>query len=89
MHLCPAGPPSESTLRFERSEVDAVHDVSRVEAERAAMEGGTGNLGGFALPVEVDPTILLTSEGVINPIRALATVRTSRPASGPASQATA
>lgn len=68
--------PTNGHLRFEPKEVAAMRAVARVEAERAALEGGTGNLGGFALPIEVDPTVLLSSSGEINPIRDLATVRT-------------
>jgi HK97 family phage major capsid protein len=68
--------PTNGHLRLEPAEVEAMRAVSRVEVERAAMEGGTGNLGGFALPVEVDPTVLLSSSGAINPLRDLATVRT-------------
>ena len=35
----------------------------------------TGSAGGFAVPFELDPTILNTSNGVVNPIRAISRVR--------------
>ncbi len=36
----------------------------------------TGNAGGFAVPFELDPTVLFTSSGVVNPIRQIANVET-------------
>lgn len=42
------------------------------QAERAMSL--TGSAGGFAVPFELDPTILNTSNGVINPIRAISRV---------------
>jgi HK97 family phage major capsid protein len=46
--------------------------VSAVESERALSL--TGSAGGFAVPFELDPTILLTSDGAVNPIREIARV---------------
>ncbi len=43
------------------------------EMERAASL--TTTAGGFAVPVELDTTLILTSSGVINPVRSLARVR--------------
>lgn len=42
-------------------------------AERAMSL--TGSAGGFAVPFELDPTILNTSNGVVNPIRSISRVR--------------
>lgn len=43
---------------------------------RAAQSlGGDGN-GGYAVPFQLDPTVMLTSAGVVNPIRELARVET-------------
>ncbi|MGW0682871.1 phage major capsid protein [Streptomyces sp. NPDC002754] len=43
---------------------------------RAAQAlGGDGN-GGYAVPFQLDPTVMLTSAGVVNPIRELARVET-------------
>lgn len=43
--------------------------------ERTVMSTTAGN-GGYAVPAVVDPTVTLTSDGVINPVRALARVIT-------------
>lgn len=36
----------------------------------------TGNAGGFAVPFQLDPTIIPTSNGVVNPLRAISRVET-------------
>jgi HK97 family phage major capsid protein len=41
------------------------------------MSEGVTTAGGFGVPVDLDPTILLSSDGAINPIRQLATVSTT------------
>lgn len=60
---------------LEPDEVEAMRVVGRSMHERA-MAAGTGELGGFAVPFTLDPTILLTNDGAINPVRELATVST-------------
>jgi HK97 family phage major capsid protein len=67
--------PTTGHLRFTPQEVEAVRKVSAVESERA-MSIGTGSAGGFAIPFVLDPSILLTSSGALNPIRDLATSTT-------------
>jgi HK97 family phage major capsid protein len=62
--------------RMTREEVDAVQRVNAVESERAALAVGTGSTGGFALPIAVDASLQLSSNGAINPFRELAQVRT-------------
>jgi HK97 family phage major capsid protein len=42
--------------------------------EAAAMSVGTDSGGGFAVPFELDPTILPTSSGVVNPYRQMGRV---------------
>jgi HK97 family phage major capsid protein len=44
--------------------------------EMRALSTGTGSDGGFAVPVALDPTLILTSDGVINPLRSMARVET-------------
>jgi HK97 family phage major capsid protein len=44
--------------------------------EARAMTEGTGSAGGFGVPFALDPTILLSSTGVRNPIRAMASTIT-------------
>lgn len=43
---------------------------------RTAQSLGTDGSGGYAVPFQLDPTVMLTSTGVINPIRELARVET-------------
>lgn len=40
--------------------------------ESRALSVGTDSEGGFAVPVQLDPTIILTSDGSVNPVRGLA-----------------
>jgi HK97 family phage major capsid protein len=61
-------------MRMTAEEQQAVQRVTAAEQQRALVEG-TGSAGGYAVPISVDPTIRLSSNGAVNPIRALATVR--------------
>jgi len=63
-----------AAMRMTADEMAAVQRVSSIESERAMVDG-TGASGGFAIPIEIDPTILLTSSGALNPIRQVADVR--------------
>jgi len=56
--------------RMTKEEVAAVQKVNAVEAERA-MSIGTTTAGGFAVPFTLDPSVMLTSSGALNPIREL------------------
>ncbi len=67
--------PMHGHLRFTPQEVAAMQRVNAVEAERG-MTGGTTTAGGFALPFSLDPSIMNTSDGALNPIRQLAKVIT-------------
>jgi HK97 family phage major capsid protein/HK97 family phage prohead protease len=42
--------------------------------EQRALSLGADSAGGFAVPFQLDPTVILTSDGVINPLRRLARV---------------
>src|SRR5512132_794728 len=54
----------------------AVQKVEAVEAQRGLV-AGTGSGGGFALPIGVDPTVLLSGPGVVaDGVRQYSTVRT-------------
>lgn len=44
--------------------------------EARALSVGTNSEGGFAVPVFLDPTIILTSDGSVNPLRQIARVET-------------
>jgi HK97 family phage major capsid protein len=63
-----------AAMRMTQQEQAAMQRVSQVESERAMIDG-TGSSGGFAIPIEIDPTILLTSSGALNPVRSVADVR--------------
>lgn len=67
--------PAHGHLRFSAQEVDAVRRVT-LAGEQRAMAEGTGSAGGFALPFTLDPTILLSSSGALNPLRQLARTET-------------
>lgn len=45
-------------------------------AEFRGMLGGTDTAGGYGVPVLIDPTIILTSQGSLNPFRAISRVVT-------------
>lgn len=45
------------------------------EQARAAMAEGTTTTGGFMVPVFIDPTIILTNNGIESPMRAVSTVK--------------
>ncbi|MFE7797064.1 phage major capsid protein [Nocardia sp. NPDC057440] len=44
--------------------------------EQRALQLGSDADGGFAVPVQLDPTVIHTSAGVVNPVRQLATTKT-------------
>jgi HK97 family phage major capsid protein len=67
--------PTTGHLRFSEEEVEAVRLVSQVQEERA-MSIGTGSAGGFGVPFTLDPSIILTGSGALNPVRDLARVLT-------------
>lgn len=58
---------------FSPEEGRAVRDVNQL---KRAMSIGTPGAGGFAVPVVIDPTIILTAQGSDNPILDLARVET-------------
>jgi HK97 family phage major capsid protein len=54
--------------------IDEIKARERVENIERAMSIGTTTAGGFLLPFTLDPTIQLTSNGAVNPIRQIARV---------------
>jgi HK97 family phage major capsid protein len=66
---------ANAILRMSPAEQAAVQAVTGAEEQRAMVEG-TGSAGGFGIPIAIDPTITLSSSGVLNPVRDMATVRT-------------
>jgi HK97 family phage major capsid protein len=66
--------PVTAHLRFTAWKVEAVRTTSAVEAERAMSTSGSA--GGFAMPFTLDPSVLLSSNGALNPVRQIARVFT-------------
>jgi HK97 family phage major capsid protein len=62
-------------LRFSPEEVDAVRVVSAVQTERALNEG-TGSADLFAIPFTLDPSIVISKTGALNPYRAISRIET-------------
>jgi HK97 family phage major capsid protein len=67
--------PSYAYMRFTVKEQEAWQRVQTAESQRA-LASGTPASGGFAIPFTLDPTIILTSDGALNPIRQVAKVIT-------------
>jgi HK97 family phage major capsid protein len=63
--------PTHGHLRFTSREIGAVQAVNAVEIERGLVSG-VGAQGGFAIPFTLDPSVILTSSGALNPIRRVA-----------------
>jgi HK97 family phage major capsid protein len=68
--------PESAHLRMTPREHEAVRRVVAVQEERA-MGVTTGSAGGFGIPIDLDPSILSTGSGSLNPIRQIANVRTT------------
>jgi HK97 family phage major capsid protein len=66
-------PPNGATAAAPPDEGAAVDRVGQVMTERA-MALDPGSAGGWAVPFSLDPTINLTTDGKLNPIRDLADV---------------
>jgi HK97 family phage major capsid protein len=68
--------PQNGHLRFDAAEVAAVREASAIETERS-MSIGAGSGGGFLLPFQLDPTVMLSSAGALNPVRQVSRVVTT------------
>lgn len=64
--------PEGARDRFSAAEVEAVRKVHEVSEARAMTI--TDSAGGFLIPAQLDPAILLSSDGFQNPIREMARV---------------
>ena len=64
--------PEGARDRFSQQEIEAVRRVNEVEELRAMSTVDT--LGGYLIPAQLDPTILLSSSGSQNAIREMARV---------------
>jgi HK97 family phage major capsid protein len=68
--------PDTAHQEFTPDEARAVTAVAEVMDERRSLSIGSDPAGGYAVPFELDPTIILTSDGQINPLRQIADVIT-------------
>lgn len=59
---------------YERAFANYLAGRPSVGDEARAIASGTDNKGGFAIPVALDPTVILTSDGSINPLRQISRV---------------
>ncbi|MGW6255417.1 phage major capsid protein [Streptomyces sp. NPDC055085] len=62
--------------KYMRNGTDAACTPEEREALVRAQTLGTDNQGGYAVPFQLDPTVILTNAGVTNPIRDLARIET-------------
>ncbi|AKN17476.1 hypothetical protein MHAE_04370 [Mycobacterium haemophilum DSM 44634] len=65
--------PERGHLEWTTEEHAAYRAVAAVQTEQRAM-GLTDNAGGYMVPLTLDPAILLTSNGSINPLRQISRV---------------
>ncbi|MFG1945584.1 phage major capsid protein [Nonomuraea sp. NPDC048826] len=61
-------------MLFDREEQAAFTAVQNLRSEMRAMGVGTDSAGGFMVPFTLDPSILLTSDGSVNPLRQISRV---------------
>ncbi|GAS87539.1 phage major capsid protein [Mycolicibacterium brisbanense] len=67
------GNPTQGHLTWTPEEADAYRRVAEVQAEQRAMSTGDST-GGYMIPLTLDPAIMLTSNGSINPLRQISRV---------------
>jgi HK97 family phage major capsid protein len=65
--------PTTGHLRFTPQEVQAVQEATAAD-ELRTMSVGVGSAGGFGVPFQLDPSIVLSSAGATSPVRQLARV---------------
>ena len=65
--------PLHAHLKYSAAEVEAVRAADQARIFASALETSST---GFPLPLTVDPSIILEGDGALNPVRALADVRT-------------
>lgn len=61
--------PQQGHLVWTEREAQAFRDVEALRNEQRAMGIGSDSTGGYMVPLTLDPSILLTSDGSINPLR--------------------
>lgn len=71
--LIAAGDPGAALLRMTHEERDAFTRVADAEARAAGL---TDNVGGYAVPVLLDPSVIYTGDGNANPFRRISRIVT-------------
>lgn len=70
------GDPERATFELSNEEREALIAARQAVVQRDLSTGGSaGADGGYALPFSVDPTLILTNDGSVNPLRQIATVK--------------
>jgi HK97 family phage major capsid protein len=70
-HMLATGSPT-----YQRAFEKQMHGRPLSSDEQRALSVGTGSEGGFAVPYQLDPTIIPTSNGAVNPYRRISRVET-------------
>jgi HK97 family phage major capsid protein len=68
--------PSQGHLTWTAQESEAFRTVEQLRSETRAMST-VDTLGGYLIPLQIDPAILITSAGSINPLRQISRVVTT------------
>jgi HK97 family phage major capsid protein len=68
--------PMTGHLQFGKRETEAVQRVAEADQARA-MAVGTGSAGQFAVPAEIDPSIMISGSGSLNPFRQISRIVTA------------
>jgi HK97 family phage major capsid protein len=71
MYLLRAGSPT-----YKRAFGKLVMGQARSPEEERALASATGSAGGYAVPITLDPTLIPTSNGTVNPMRKIARIET-------------
>lgn len=71
LHFLRAGSP-----QYKKAFGKMVMGQTLTTEESRALAVATGPTGGYAVPITLDPTLIPTSNGVVNPIRSLARIET-------------
>lgn len=59
---------------FGKAVTGGLHTLSADEQRAMSVYGGSGADGGLAVPFQLDPTVILTSDGTVSPLRRIARV---------------
>ncbi|MGH3444618.1 MAG: phage major capsid protein [Nocardioidaceae bacterium] len=66
--------PERGHLLWTSEEADAFRVAAAFHTQYRALGEGTGGAGGYLVPYQLDPSILLTSDGSVSPLRRIARV---------------